>query len=44
MTEPFFRESGLAINRFVYRDECLDPYLFTYYIFNFQTNFLDKIK
>ncbi len=27
MTEPFFRESGLAINRFVYRDECLDPYL-----------------
>jgi len=27
MTEPFFRESGLAINRYVYRDECLDPYL-----------------
>jgi len=22
-----FRESGLAINRFVFRDECLDPYL-----------------
>jgi len=22
-----FRDSGLAINRFVYRDECLDPYL-----------------
>ena len=27
MTEPFFRESGLAINRFVYRDESLNPYL-----------------
>jgi len=27
MTEPFFCESGLVINRYVYRDECLDPYL-----------------
>ena len=27
MTEPFFRESALAINRYVYRDESLDPYL-----------------
>jgi hypothetical protein len=27
MTEPFFRESALAINRYVYCDESLDPYL-----------------
>jgi hypothetical protein len=27
MTEPFFRKSGLAIDRFICRDECLDPYL-----------------
>jgi hypothetical protein len=27
ITKPFFRESGLAINRFVYCDECLDSYL-----------------
>ena len=27
MTEPFFRESGLSIKRFVYCDECLDHYL-----------------
>ena len=25
--ETFFCESGLAINRYVYLDECLDPYL-----------------
>ena len=27
MTKSFFRESRLAINRFVYPNECLDPYL-----------------
>jgi hypothetical protein len=27
ISKPYFRNSGLAINRYVYRDECLDPFL-----------------
>ena len=27
ISKPCFRNSGLAINRYVYRDECLEPFL-----------------
>jgi hypothetical protein len=27
MSEPYFRQQGMAVNRFVYRDEILEPFL-----------------
>jgi len=29
MSEPYFRQQGMAVNRFVYRDEKLEPFLLT---------------